>query len=168
MQQPRKTKLEIIRAKIVAGDVLQKLLNTWRFQDKKIVFTNGCFDLLHYGHVEYLAKAKDLGDVLIVGLNTDASVKKLKGTNRPIQDETSRATILASLEQVDAVVLFDEDTPHNLISTVRPHVLVKGSDYKPEQIVGYDILKTYGGEIKTIDFVPGFSTSGIEEKIRKH
>lgn len=163
----KKSKLELIQSKILAGDSLQKALNRWRFYENKIVFTNGCFDLLHYGHVEYLSKAKDLGDVLIIGLNTDSSVKKLKGNHRPLQNETSRATILASLQFVDAVVLFDEDTPYNLISHIRPAVLVKGSDYKPEQIIGYDILQTYNGEVKTIDFVPGYSTSAIEEKIRK-
>ncbi len=163
----QKSKLEIIQSKILSGDSLQKALNRWRFYEKKIVFTNGCFDLLHYGHVDYLSKAKDLGDVLIVGLNTDSSVKRLKGKHRPLQDENSRATILASLQFVDAVVLFDEDTPYNLISLIHPAVLVKGSDYKPEQIVGYDILQTYHGEVKTIDFVLGFSTSAIEEKIRK-
>lgn len=163
----KKSKLELIQSKILSGDALQKALNTWRFYERKIVFTNGCFDLLHYGHVEYLSKAKDLGDVLIVGLNTDSSVKKLKGEHRPLQNETSRATILASLQFVDAVVLFDEDTPYNLISHIRPNILVKGSDYKPEQIVGYDILQSYNGEVKTIDFVPGYSTSAIEEKIKK-
>ena len=163
----KKSKLEIIQSKILSGDSLQKALNIWRFYEKKIVFTNGCFDLLHYGHVDYLSKAKDLGDVLVVGLNTDSSVKKLKGEHRPLQDENSRATILASLQFIDAVVLFDEDTPYNLISLIRPAVLVKGSDYKPEQIIGYDILKTYDGEVKTIDFVPGYSTSAIEERIKK-
>lgn len=163
----KKSKLEIIQSKILSGDSLQKALNTWRFYEKKLVFTNGCFDLLHYGHVDYLSKAKDLGDVLIVGLNTDSSVKRLKGEHRPFQNESSRATVLASLQFVDAVVLFDEDTPYDLISFIRPAVLVKGSDYKPEQIVGYDILKTYHGEVKTIDFVQGFSTSAIEDKIKK-
>lgn len=163
----KKSKFEIICSKILSGDSLQKALNTWRFYEKKIVFTNGCFDLLHYGHVEYLSKAKDLGDVLIVGMNTDSSVKRLKGNHRPLQDESSRATILASLQFIDAVVLFDEETPYNLISLIRPNILVKGSDYKPEQIVGYDILKSYNGEVKTIDFVPGYSTSSIEEKIKK-
>lgn len=163
----KKSKLEIIKSKILAGDSLQKALNTWRFYDKKIVFTNGCFDLLHYGHVEYLSKAKDLGDILIVGLNTDSSVKHLKGEHRPLQNENARAAILASLQFVDVVVLFDEETPYNLISHIRPHILVKGSDYKPEQIAGYDILQSYNGEVKTIDFVPGHSTSALEEKIRK-
>lgn len=162
----KQLKIEIIRSKIISGDALNKVLNIWRFQDKKIVFTNGCFDLLHYGHIEYLAKAKDLGDILIIGLNSDSSVKRLKGNTRPLQEENSRAMILASLSCVDAVVLFDEDTPYNLISMVRPHVLVKGSDYQPEQIVGFEIVRSYNGEVKTIDFVPGFSTSAIEEKIR--
>jgi D-glycero-beta-D-manno-heptose 1-phosphate adenylyltransferase len=162
----KKTKLDIIRSKILSGDSLQKALNTWRFQDKKIVFTNGCFDLMHLGHVDYLSKARDLGDVLIVGLNTDSSIQRIKRKDRPVQDENSRSVILASLQVVDAVVLFEEDTPYNLISLVRPHVLVKGSDYKPEEIVGSDILRTYNGEVKTIDFVPGFSSSAIEAKIK--
>lgn len=162
-----KSKLEIIKSKILSGDALQKAMNRWRFYEKKIVFTNGCFDILHYGHIDYLSKAKDLGDILIVGLNTDSSVKKLKGNNRPIQDENSRAHILASLQFIDAVVLFDEDTPYNLISLIKPDILVKGSDYKAEEIVGYDILKTYNGEVRTIDFVPGYSTTAIEEKIKK-
>ncbi len=162
----RKNKLDIIRSKILSGDALQKVLNTWRFEDKKIVFTNGCFDLVHLGHIDYLSKARDLGDILIVGLNTDSSIQRIKRKERPIQDEYSRAIILASLQFVDAVVLFEEDTPYNLISLVRPHVLVKGSDYKPEEIAGYDIVKAYNGEVKTIDFVPGFSTSAIEAKIR--
>lgn len=162
----RKSKLDLVQSKIVSLDGLQKKLSLWRFQDKKIVFTNGCFDLLHLGHIDYLSKARDLGDVLIVGLNTDHSVKKLKGESRPIQDENSRATILAAIEFVDAVVLFDEETPYHLISVVKPDVLVKGSDYKPEEIVGYDILKTYNGEVKTLDFVQGYSTSAIEEKIK--
>ena len=135
-------------------------------QDKKIVFTNGCFDLLHRGHVDYLAKAADLGDVLILGLNTDASVSKLKGPQRPIQDEQSRLHIIASLGFVDAVVLFDEETPLDLIDLVQPDVLVKGSDYKPEAIVGFDIVKLKGGKIQTIDFIPGYSTSLIEKKIK--
>lgn len=163
----RHPKLEQINSKILTPETLPSVLNLWRFQDKKIVFTNGCFDLLHFGHIKYLSEAKDLGDVLIIGLNTDASVKRLKGNNRPIQDESSRAVILAALEFVDAVVLFDEDTPYNLISVVKPNILVKGSDYKPEEIVGYDILKSYNGEVKTIDFVPGYSTSSIEDKIKK-
>ena len=145
---------------------LKEAIIKWNAQDKKIVFTNGCFDLLHRGHVDYLAKAADLGDVLILGLNTDASVSKLKGPQRPIQDEQSRLHIIASLGFVDAVVLFDEETPLDLIDLVQPDVLVKGSDYKPEAIVGFDIVKLKGGKIQTIDFIPGYSTSLIEKKIK--
>lgn len=156
-----------IQSKICSGeDDLKQKLQAWQQAGKKIVFTNGCFDLLHRGHVDYLAKAADLGEVLVIGVNTDASVQKLKGPHRPIQDEQSRMQILASLQCVDAVILFGEDTPYQLIKTVQPDVLVKGSDYKPEDIVGFDIVTAKGGSVKTIDFLPGFSTSGIEQKIR--
>ena len=141
------------------------ILSQLRFKGKKVVFTNGCFDILHRGHIEYLAKARDLGDVLIVGLNSDDSVSRLKGKHRPLQDEVSRALAMASLSFVDYVVLFSEDTPYNLIKTVKPDILVKGSDYKPEDIVGFDILQEYGGKVETIDFVPGYSTTNIEKKI---
>ncbi len=162
--------LEIIQSKIFRQEDVnfQRLLAVWQFQSKKVVFTNGCFDLLHLGHIDYLSKAKDLGHLLVVGLNTDASVRALKGNSRPIQDENSRATLLAALRFVDAVVLFDDPTPYNLIKIVQPDVLVKGSDYKAEDIVGYDILKAKNGEVVTIDFVEGYSTSAIEEKIRNN
>lgn len=143
--------------------ILQKIAD-WK--DQKVVFTNGCFDILHRGHVDYLAKAADLGDKLVIGVNTDASVSKLKGPHRPIQDEQSRLQILASLAFVDAVILFNEDNPYELIKCIQPDVLVKGSDYQPENIVGYDIVTAKGGEVKTIDFIPGFSTSLIEQKIK--
>ncbi len=158
--------LEIIKNKVLDRDKLKNQLAVWRFQDKKIVFTNGCFDLLHLGHIDYLSKAKDHGNVLIVGVNTDASVQRLKGENRPVKDEVSRSMIMASLQFVNAVVLFDEDTPYELIKLVQPDVLVKGSDYEPEDIVGYDIVKARGGEIVTIDFLEGYSTTGIIEKIK--
>ena len=159
--------IDIIKKKILSRKTLSAPLHLWRFQQKKIVFTNGCFDLLHLGHIYYLSKAKDLGDVLIVGVNTDRSVKLLdKGENRPVTDENARATIVAALHFVDAVVLFDEETPYELIKTVQPDVLVKGSDYRPEDIVGYDIVKEKGGEVITIDFLPGYSTTSIEEKIK--
>jgi rfaE bifunctional protein nucleotidyltransferase chain/domain len=154
--------LQIIKNKIHSHlSTLNSQLDIWRSQGLKIVFTNGCFDLLHRGHVEYLAKAADKGDVLVVGLNTDASVRRLKGESRPINDETDRATVLASLNCVDAVVLFDEDTPYELIKAVRPDVLVKGADYKPEDIVGYDIVTSYGGTVETVDLVEGYSTTGM-------
>lgn len=158
--------LEIIKNKVLDRDKLKNQLAIWRFQDQKIVFTNGCFDLLHLGHIDYLSKAKDQGDVLIVGVNTDASVQRLKGEPRPVKDEVSRSMIMASLQFVNAVVLFDEDTPYELIKLVQPDVLVKGSDYEPEDIVGYDVVKARGGEIVTIDFLEGYSTTGIIEKIK--
>ncbi|MBE0651503.1 MAG: D-glycero-beta-D-manno-heptose 1-phosphate adenylyltransferase [Bacteroidales bacterium] len=160
--------LEIIREKILHPDELERALMRWHLKGRKIVFTNGCFDLLHLGHVDYLSKAKDLGDILIVGVNTDKSVKMLgKGDNRPITDENSRAMIMASLHFVDAVVLFHEETPYNLIKTVQPDVLVKGSDYRVEDVVGYDIVKSKGGEVVSIDLLPGYSTTSIEQKIKR-
>ena len=134
--------------------------SVFRSQGLKVVFTNGCFDILHRGHVEYLSKAADMGDVLVVGLNTDASVKRLKGEGRPINDEQARALVLASLSFVDAVVLFDEDTPYELIKALRPDVLVKGADYKPEEIVGYDIVTSYGGSV-TCTSHPGVGTTFV-------
>lgn len=161
--------LETIRKKILNPETLRHTLIRWRFQGKKIVFTNGCFDLLHLGHIDYLSKAADLGDILIVGVNTDKSVRMLeKGDNRPITDENSRAMIMASLHYVDAVALFDEETPYNLIKTVQPDVLVKGSDYKVEDVVGYDIVKAKGGKVVSIDLVPGYSTTAIEQKIKNN
>ncbi len=161
--------IEIINGKIYRqkNAELKKLINSLKAENKKVVFTNGVFDILHRGHIDYLSKAADLGDVLIVGLNTDSSVKRLgKGDSRPIQDEESRAVILASIGFVDLVVLFDEDTPYDLIKFVEPDVLVKGADYKPEDIVGGDIVKANGGAIVTIDFLEGFSTTSIERKIK--
>ena len=156
-----------ILAKIhTSNQTLAQLVKQWQHEGKKVVFTNGCFDLLHRGHVDYLAKAADCGNKLIIGVNTDASVGTLKGPNRPIQDQQSRLQILASLQCVDAVILFDEQTPYNLIKTIEPDVLVKGSDYEPQNIVGYDVVIAKGGEVKTIDFIPGFSTSDIERKIK--
>ena len=156
---------EVIRSKIITVNDLPSKLAYWRFKSMKIVFTNCCFDILHAGHIEYLAKAASEGDILIIGLNTDQSVRKLKGMHRPINDENARALIMASLSFVGAVVLFDEDTPYNLIKLIQPDVLIKGSDYNPENIVGYDILMAKKGEVKTIDFVPGYSTTAIEQKI---
>ena len=162
-------KIERVTEKILDWDQIRRLCAVWKFKDKKIVFSNGCFDILHLGHIEYLAKAATLGDALVIGLNTDRSVGRIKGPHRPISDEHSRAMVLASLSFVDAVVLFDEETPYELIKLVRPDILVKGKDYKEEEIVGYDILKQYGGEIITINLTPGYSTTAIEEKIlRSH
>lgn len=153
--------------KLVSKDKLKTLLEEWNTQKQKIVFTNGCFDILHRGHVEYLTHAKDLGDKLILGLNTDASVKRLgKSPERPINSEETRATILAGLECVDAIILFNEDTPYELIKFVQPDVLVKGNDYKAEDIVGYDIVTAKGGQVITIQLVDGFSTTKLINKMK--
>ena len=153
--------LEKIYNKILNKESLEEKLNLWRKEGKTIVFSNGCFDILHRGHVEYLSKAADLGDVLIIGLNTDASVRRIKGPSRPVNDEKARAVVLAALEFVDAIMFFEEDTPYNLIKNVQPDVLVKGKDYKAEDIVGYDIVTNKGGKVETIELVEGFSTTNI-------
>lgn len=160
------THIESVHSKIHTWETLKTQVATWQAQGKKIVFSNGCFDLVHKGHIDYLNRAADLGDVLVMGLNTDASVSKLKGPHRPIQDEQSRLLIMAALQCVSAVVLFNEKTPYDLIKLVQPDVLVKGSDYQPENIVGYDIVTAKGGMVKTIDFLPGYSTSAIEKRIK--
>ena len=153
--------------KLFSQEALQIFVSDCKKQNKKIVFTNGCFDILHRGHVEYLAHARDLGDVLILGLNTDESVKRQgKSPERPINKEDTRAIILASLSCVDAIVLFNEDTPYNLIKLVQPGVLVKGNDYKAEDIVGYDIVTEAGGKVITIQLVDGFSTTKLIEKMK--
>ncbi len=157
--------IDIIKSKILDNKRLCSVLELARIQGKEIVFTNGCFDLLHQGHIDYLAKARSLGDMLIVGLNTDDSIKRLKGNARPIQDEESRALIMASLLFVDYVVMFDEDTPYDLIKKIQPNVLVKGADYKKEEIVGYDIVESKGGKVMTLNYLEGYSTSGIINKI---
>lgn len=160
------THLEHIRAKIVTLPELLLQLATLR--DKKVVFTNGCFDLVHQGHVDYLSKARDMGDILIIGLNSDASVKRLKGPSRPIIGQESRAILLAAFEFVDYVVFFDEDTPQQLIAAIQPDVLVKGGDYKIDNIVGHEIVQVKGGQVVTIDFLPGFSTTDIVSKISQN
>lgn len=133
---------------------------------QKVVFTNGCFDLLHPGHVRYLRAARALGDVLVVGVNSDASVRRLKGPERPLVDEGSRCEVLAALEMVDAVAIFGEDTPYELIRAVEPDVLVKGGDWKVDQIVGADVVRARGGRVRSLAFAPGYSTSALVERIR--
>jgi D-glycero-beta-D-manno-heptose 1-phosphate adenylyltransferase len=152
--------------KIISREQLPDLLARWRQEQQRVVFTNGCFDLLHLGHVDYLEKARQLGDKLILGLNSDASMRRLKGPSRPLQDEMSRSRIMASLLFIDAVVIFDEDTPYELIRQVSPDILVKGDDYTIQTIVGHDLVLQRGGEVKTISLVNGYSTSGIIEKIK--
>lgn len=150
--------------KVLSSENLQPVLDGYRQQSKKIVFTNGCFDLLHIGHVRYLEQAKALGDILIVGINSDASVKRLKGPTRPIQNENDRAEILASLKAVDHTMIFDEDTPLLLIQDIKPNLLVKGGDWKIDQIVGSDFVLSYGGKVKSLQFIQGRSTTSIIEK----
>lgn len=154
-----------IKSKINNRTDAARAVKDWQIGGQKVVFTNGCFDLVHRGHVEYLNAAAAKGDKLVLGLNSDASVKRLKGENRPIVDEESRAVLLAAFQFIDMVVLFDEDTPYELIKALQPDVLVKGADYKAEDIVGYDIVMQKGGSVETITFVEGFSTTNIVEKI---
>lgn len=159
--------LDLIQQKILNPQSLQKALNSWRRNNDKIVFTNGCFDIVHRGHIDYLSKAADLGSILVIGLNSDDSVSRLKGNNRPIIDQYSRALLLASFSFVSAVVIFSDDTPFNLIDTIKPDVLVKGADYSIEEIIGHDIVQAKGGKVITISYLPGFSTSAIENKIKE-
>jgi D-beta-D-heptose 7-phosphate kinase/D-beta-D-heptose 1-phosphate adenosyltransferase len=146
---------------------IEKTLAPLRFFGKKIVFTNGCFDLLHVGHVRYLQQARALGDLLVVGLNSDDSVRRLKGPTRPVQNEKDRAEIMAGLGCVAFSTIFTEDTPENLIKLVKPGVLVKGGDWKIEQIVGADFVQSYGGQVMSLQFVDGKSTTKIIEKARE-
>jgi rfaE bifunctional protein nucleotidyltransferase chain/domain len=157
--------LNILKSKIIfEKEQLTNYLEFLRNKKQPIVFTNGCFDIVHRGHIEYLAQAADLGAALIIGLNSDSSVRRLKGETRPIIDEYSRALLLSALSFVNKVVLFQEDTPYELIKFIQPDVLVKGSDYKPQDIVGYDIVMAKAGKIATIDFIDGFSTTSILQK----
>ena len=160
-------KLQFIKNKIIDINELKNKKAYWKFTEQRIVFTNGCFDIIHRGHIEYLAQAASYADIMIVGLNTDKSIKKIKGENRPINNELSRAITIASLQFVNFVIMFNEETPYNLISEIVPDVLIKGSDYNKKDIVGYDIVKNNGGEIVTIDIIKGYSTTLIIDKIKK-
>ncbi len=150
---------------IKADNIAKELLKPWG-KSKKIVFTNGCFDIIHAGHISYLNEAKSLGDILIVGLNSDNSVKRLKGEGRPIICEKDRAYVLSSLKPVDYVIIFDEDTPYKLIKEIKPDILVKGGDYEGKDVVGKDMVESYGGKFILINFLEGKSTSGIINKIK--
>ena len=158
--------LKTLNRKIYNLDTLTSQVEQWKMAGKKVVFTNGCFDIIHRGHIEVLARTADLGDKLIIGLNSDQSIQKLKGKDRPIIDEQSRAFLLAALSFVDAIVLFSKDTPLKLISTLLPDVLAKGGDYKIETIVGHEIVQQNGGKVKLVPFVDGFSSTTIIEKIK--
>ncbi|MFT4696380.1 MAG: rfaE bifunctional protein nucleotidyltransferase chain/domain [Urechidicola sp.] len=169
------TKFEAVQNKISSKEALLSKVAIWKTENQKVVFTNGVFDIIHRGHIEYLAQAADCGDKFIVAVNADASVKRLgKGDSRPLQDEDSRALIIAALHFVDAVVVFDDDTPFNLISELIPEVLIKGGDYDvnctdvsdKKYIVGSDLVKNNDGQVEVIQFVEGYSTTKIEEKIK--
>jgi len=147
--------------KIVTANEAKELIAKWQQQGRKIVFTNGCFDILHKGHVQYLAAARKLGDALIIGLNSDASIKRLKGNLRPILPLEERAAILASLECVDLIVIFEEDDPGKLIATLKPKILVKGADWSENKIIGSDTIKALGGEVLTLPLVSGCSTTNV-------
>ncbi|MEM6299894.1 MAG: D-glycero-beta-D-manno-heptose 1-phosphate adenylyltransferase [Bacteroidota bacterium] len=152
--------------KVLSQEETKQLIVNWQRQGEKVVFTNGCFDILHLGHIDYLEKAAQQGDRLIVAVNTDASVRKLKGETRPLNNEYARCRLLAALAFTDAIVLFSEDTPLTLIETLKPDVLIKGADYSLEQIVGADVVIAKGGEVRTIELVEGYSTTGLVEKIK--
>ncbi|MEZ4826181.1 MAG: D-glycero-beta-D-manno-heptose 1-phosphate adenylyltransferase [Bacteroidia bacterium] len=152
--------------KIIDEVFAHRRILSWRAMGDRIIFTNGCFDLIHPGHIDYLEKAANLGERLVVGLNADVSVKKLKGENRPVMGEAGRARVLAALEFVDMVILFPEETPLRLIEMVSPDVLVKGGDYQVEEIVGYEWVKKNGGEVITIPLLSGYSTTSTIEKLR--
>ena len=158
--------LNDLKNKIYCLDDLKSQVDNWKQRGKEIVFTNGCFDLVHRGHIEVLAHTADLGDKLIIGLNSDESIKKLKGKNRPIIKGESRAILLASLNFVDAVIFFSEKTPYNLIKQIVPDILAKGGDYKIEEIAGHDVVQNNGGEVVLIPFIDGFSSSNIIEIIK--
>jgi len=161
------TPTEIIHSKIFESDAsFIPVLNQWKLAGEKVVFTNGCFDLLHRGHIDSLAKAAAFGDHLVVGLNSDVSVKLLKGENRPLIDQHSRAMLLASLLMVDAVILFDEETPYELIRSIVPDVLVKGTEYEVEEIAGFDVVLAHGGRVERIELTKGFSTTDLIRKIK--
>ncbi len=161
------THLQRLSDKIITLQQAQKEVVRWKFLGQKIVFTNGCFDLLHEGHITYLSQAADKGDRLIIGLNSDESVKSLeKGDSRPINSEQSRAKLLAAIHFVDVVTIFSEETPLSLIESINPDVLVKGGDWDISKIVGANHVKSYGGSVESIPLVSGFSTTSIEEKIK--
>lgn len=154
-----------MKTKIQSWRALAKTLKRLRLKHKRVVFTNGCFDILHVGHIDYLARAKRLGDILVVGLNSDRSVRALKGPSRPINRERDRALVLAGLECVDLVTIFDEDTPEKLIRSIAPDVLAKGGDWKIGDIVGADFVRSRGGKVVSLPFVAGFSTSALIKKM---
>ena len=157
---------EISQKIFTSFEAFFETLKIWKIKNYKLVFTNGCFDLIHRGHIDSLLKSSQFGDKLIVGLNTDLSVKLLKGEQRPLMDENSRAVIIAAMQMVDAVILFNEETPYELIKLVQPDVLVKGNEYTVEEIAGHDVVLGRGGAVERIELTEGFSTSALIGKIK--
>jgi len=156
-----------MKNKLKTFEELKKILNDIRSHNKRIVFTNGCFDIIHAGHVQYLQEARNLGDILIIGLNSDDSVKRLKGKSRPVNTQKDRAIVLSALESVSFVVIFHQDTPYELIKDLKPDVLVKGGDWKPEDIVGSDVVLKNNGEVKSLSYIKGRSSTEILDKLKE-
>jgi len=163
---PKEKYLKMPDKKIRSADALKNTLDYLRKKGKKVVFTNGCFDILHYGHVKYLDDAKKLGDVLVVAINTDKSVKNIKACGRPIINEKDRARVLSALTCVDFVTFFGEETPIKVIKALKPDILVKGADWHVSKIAGKDFVESYGGKVKTISYIKGYSTTSIINKIK--
>ena len=158
--------LNKLKTKIFHIEDLSQIIKEWRLNGDKIIFTNGCYDLIHLGHLEILARSADLGDKLIVGINSDMSIKKIKGDSRPIIEEDSRAKQLAAIEFIDAVILFNEDTPYDLISFINPDIITKGGDYKKNDVIGKELMNKKAGEVVIIPLTQGYSTTSILEKIK--
>ncbi len=159
--------MDFFSQKIRTAEKAAIQVRRWQQAGREVVFTNGCFDLLHWGHLQYLEASRKLGDRLVVGLNSTASVERLKGPQRPVNDERTRSAMLAALSFVDLVVVFDEDTPAALIESLRPDVLVKGGDYTPDQLVGAETVRSFGGKVLVLPFVEGYSTTRTIEKFRR-
>jgi len=156
-----------MRNKLRTWEEITTIIQDLKADNKKIVFTNGCFDVIHAGHVKYLSEARDLGDVLILGLNSDLSVKRLKGNSRPINSEEDRSIVLSALTSISYIIIFEDDTPYKLIKHIKPNILVKGGDWKPEDIVGSDIVSSYNGEVRNLSYINGKSSTDIINKIKE-
>ncbi|MFA4989251.1 MAG: D-glycero-beta-D-manno-heptose 1-phosphate adenylyltransferase [Candidatus Omnitrophota bacterium] len=167
MRTHRRSRDRLSGGKIKTLNALKKIIAKSKKQGKKIVFTNGCFDLLHYGHARYLQKAKGAGDILVVGVNSDVSVRKIKGRHRPVVDEENRLRLLAALASIDYLVLFKEATPFKVIQELKPDILIKGADWNKNNIVGHDFVLEYGGKVQTVKLVKGLSTTNLIKKIAR-
>ena len=163
----RRRSRHLLSGKIKALNTLKKLVTKLKKQGRRIVFTNGCFDILHYGHAKYLQDAKNAGDILVVGVNSDASIRKIKGRSRPVVDEKNRLKLLAALESIDYLTLFKETTPFKVIKEIKPDILIKGADWNKDNIVGSDFVAGYGGKVQTVKLVKGLSTTNLIKKIAK-